>query len=94
MTTKQETKHTVNHLDMIHVTKDFVSQSRTWATNVREAILSPWIGFYGENEITSSLFIPWVNMTRAAHDRWLDMYETQTNEVLDRGSEWFKYLQS
>jgi hypothetical protein len=59
---------------------------------MREAFLTPWEDFYKENEITNMVFGPWVSMTRVAHDRWLDMFETQAAEVLERSHTMMKQI--
>lgn len=93
MTNKQEKKTEMAHNDMIDASKHWVNQTRTWATSVREAFLTPWEGFYKENEMTNMVFSPWVNMTRVAHERWLDMYETQTTEIIERSTTVMKQIQ-
>ena len=89
MTNKNEKKTDMLQNEMINASKQWVSQTRNWATTMREAMLTPWEGFYRENEITNMMFGPWVSMTRVAHDRWLDMFETQVNEVLERSNTMF-----
>jgi lysophospholipase L1-like esterase len=87
MTTTKETtnKETKRHTDdMVSATKQFVTNTRTWATTVRDASWAPFISMVEQNEHMASTFRPWIDMTRTAHDRWLDLYETQTHEMIDR----------
>lgn len=93
MTNKQEKKTVMAHNDMTDVSKHWVNQTRTWATSMREAFLTPWEGIYREHEVTNMMFGPWINMTRAAHDRWLDMFETQTTEMIERSTTIMKQIQ-
>jgi hypothetical protein len=93
MTTKQERKNEMTHDNIIQASKQWVTQTRTWATTLREAMLTPWEGIYRENEITNVMFTPWLTMTRAAHDRWLDMYETQAHQMIERTHTMFNQIQ-
>ena len=80
--TKTTKKTTQNQ--MVEASKGLVTQSRTWATTVREAMWEPWLHAGQDNQMMSVMVDPWLEMTRAAHDRWLDVYETQAHEMIDR----------
>ena len=70
--------------DLIAATKQFVTNTRTWATTMRDATWAPWLSMVEHNESLATTVRPWVEMTRSAHDRWLDLYETQSHEMIDR----------
>ena len=70
--------------DIINATKQFVSNTRTWATTMRDATWAPWLSMVEQNESLATTVRPWVDMTRTAHGRWLDLYETQSHEMIDR----------
>jgi hypothetical protein len=79
--TKEKTEMT--H-DIITATKQFVTNTRTWATTMRDATWAPWLSMVEHNDTLAQSVRPWVDMTRTAHDRWLDLYETQSHEMIDR----------
>ena len=91
MTKTTPTKTT--QTQMIEASKGLVTQSRTWATTVREAMWEPWRNAGQDNQMMAVMVDPWLNMTRAAHDRWLDMYETQAHEMIDRGQTVMEQMQ-
>lgn len=90
--TKQEKQVIHSQSEMIEATKGLVTQSRTWAISMREAMLAPWSGATESNEIASMMMTPWLSMTRMAHDRWLDIYETQTTEMIERTASFMKQV--
>jgi hypothetical protein len=70
--------------DMVAASKTYVTQTRSFATTVREAWLAPWQGMAAGNEIVTMMVEPWVAMTRATHDRMLEAFETQSHQMIDR----------
>ena len=92
MTKNQEKKILTTQHDVIEASKTFVTQTRTLAHTLREAMWAPWIGAVEENEVATMWVTPWVNMTRAAHDRWLDMYETNVHSIIERSQEIVKHI--
>ena len=92
MTKNQEKKIRTTQNDVVEASKTFVTQTRTLATTMREAAWAPWIGAIEENEVATMWFTPWVNMTRVAHDRWLDMYETNAHTIIERSNDVLRHI--
>jgi hypothetical protein len=80
MTTKKTTELTEN---WTRTAKEMVSQSRKWAETARGMTLGPWQGMFASNDSLAAAVRPWFEMTHAAHDRWLDLWETQTHAAID-----------
>jgi hypothetical protein len=84
--TKQEKKILDTQTDVVTASKMLVSNSRTWAQSMREAMLAPLTGASEDNQMMTMMVEPWVSMTRLTHERFLDAYETQANEMIERSS--------
>ncbi len=82
MTTKDKTQNI--GLDMHQASKDLVTNTRTWATQMRDASWAPLQQVAATNDALANTVMPWMEMTRTAHDKWLDLYETGTHEMIDR----------
>lgn len=63
--------------------KEMVSQSRKWAETYRGMTMGPMQGVFATNDTFAAAARPWFEMTYAAHDRWLDMWESQTHAAID-----------
>ena len=81
MTNEKKTNGT---LDMVKAGKQFVTNTRTWATTVRDTAWAPMLTALDHNEALATTMKPVVEMTRTAHDRWLELYESQSHEMIDR----------
>ena len=79
--TKDKTDGTV---EFINASKQFVTNTRTWATTMRDATWAPWLSMVEQNESVATTVRPWLDMTRTAHDHLLEMYETQSHEMIER----------
>ena len=82
-------KQTTNANEFAAISKDLVTKSRHWATTVRDMTWQPWLGLIERNEPVASMWRPVWDMTRTAHDRWLELYETQAHEMIDRSFDMF-----
>lgn len=92
MTNTKDKKTEYVHTDVVEASKTLVSQTKTWATTVREAWLTPLTNGNG-NQLTSMMVEPWVAMTRATHEQWLNMYESQSHEMIDRSYQTLQQMQ-
>ena len=63
--------------------KQAVRQSKEWSIAIREANMSSLIETLKWNPEMTSMFEPWLEMTRTMHDNWLDLWEHQTNGVIE-----------
>lgn len=64
--------------------KEAVSAGREWNVAMREASIDPWLKLFAWNQPALALIEPWVEMTRQAHDRWLECWESQSHEFIDK----------
>ena len=83
---------TTGTYDMLAAQKQFVTNTRTWATTMRDATWAPWLSVVEQNDTLANSVRPFVEMTRTAHDRWLDLYETQSHEMIDRTADMMKHF--
>ena len=91
---KQE-KTTVQPEDAVfEASKRYVTETKSWATQVREAWLAPWERVTAGNEVATTMVEPWIAMTRLAHDRVLDTFEAQSHELLDRTQQLVRQAQT
>ncbi len=63
--------------------KEMVSQSKSWAVTSRDLVMGPWQGMMSSNETMAAAARPWFDMTTEAHDRWLQMWESQAHAAID-----------
>lgn len=75
---------TLNNDGMATLAKEAVSAGREWSVAMREAAFSPMLKMFAWNQPVSNLIEPWVEMTRQAHDRWLECWESQNHEIIDQ----------
>jgi len=89
MATKIEDQN-LNFGDWTNMSKDWVTKSRTMATTIRDASLAPMLNMAENNEAAASMMRPWIEMTRSAHDKMLDLYESNSHQMIDRTADVFK----
>ncbi|MCP3893155.1 MAG: hypothetical protein GY706_00775 [Bacteroides sp.] len=54
------------------------------AITMRDAAWAPWLTAIEKNDPIASMVRPWLDMTRTAHDKWLDLYENQAHTMIER----------
>lgn len=69
---------------MATLAKEAVSAGREWGVAMREAALNPMVKLFTWNPPMTAMMEPWVEMTRQAHDRWLECWEAQNHELIDQ----------
>ncbi len=63
--------------------KELVSQSKEQALTLRGLTLGPGQGLFESNDTMAAAARPWFEMTRTTHDRWLEIWEGQSNAAID-----------
>jgi len=76
-------KKALNDNDMIAMAKDAVRAGREWHVAVREVNMSSMVHLMKWNPQMSSMMEPWLEMTRSADDYLLDVWEAQTQSMID-----------
>ena len=64
--------------------KDMITATRNWHGAAREVGLSPVVQTMHTNGPMTTMLGPVVDMTRRAHETWLDAWETGTHEIIDK----------
>jgi hypothetical protein len=82
---------------MEQVAKQAVRQSKEWNITVREASMSSMVEMLRWNPPMTAMLEPWFERTRWMHDNWLEMWEQQTNglieqtvTMIEQGSQWME----
>jgi len=65
------------------ISKEIVTKTKQLAAATREATWSAWLTAMESNGQKASMFGPWLEVTRSAHEMWLDAYETMTHNAID-----------
>lgn len=68
---------------VVAISKDLVRKTRQWTTKMRESTWSSWMSMMEENGAPMMMFRPWLDMTRATQDMWLETYERQACYAID-----------
>lgn len=64
--------------------REAVTAGKEWTVAMREASIDPMLKLFAWNQPMIAILEPWVEMTRQAHDRWLECWESQSHDIIDR----------